>query len=127
VDHPGEHVRVKNSAFRGAGFLSVNRTEHAEFEMGRLVVFAADSARKPVGIDSKGVQANKRFWRIATIPDQETVEYDVASGKTADVFDDIFNSTYIKTDLVSEERLVSDNACERMYAGSKPSFVPIFR
>jgi hypothetical protein len=47
---------------------------------------------KAIGIDTKGVQENKVFWRILAVPGQEIVEYYAPSIETAGLFDGIVDS-----------------------------------
>jgi hypothetical protein len=45
-----------------------------------------------IGIDTKGTQQNRGFWRTIAIPRQEIVEYYVVSREVAELFDKVIDS-----------------------------------
>lgn len=51
---------------------------------------------RQIGIDSRGLQGNKTFWRILSIPGVETVEFYVSSQETADLFDGTIDSACVQ-------------------------------
>lgn len=56
-----------------------------------------DADGRQIGIDSRGLQGNKIFWRILAIPGLETVEFYVSSQETADLFDRTIDSACVQT------------------------------
>jgi hypothetical protein len=55
-----------------------------------------DADGKQIGIDTRGQQGNKMFWRILAMPGLETVEFYVPSRETADLFDGIIDSACVE-------------------------------
>ena len=55
-----------------------------------------DADGKQIGIETRGLQGNKTFWRILAIPSLETVEFYVSSRETADLFDGIIDSACVE-------------------------------
>jgi hypothetical protein len=52
---------------------------------------------KWIGLDSKGSQQGKIFWRIVALPGREIVQYYVMSRDAASVFDDAIDSACLKS------------------------------
>ena len=55
-----------------------------------------DADGKQIGIDTKGLQENKMFWRILAMPGLETVEFYEPSRETADLFNSTIDSACIQ-------------------------------